>query len=102
MNTRYSNEQLTHIRDQALVYQCACPAHITVVIDAIRTLHEQQQKCLNQSDADDAVHKRIKQSAQKAHDELENCLTDILKLEGWDLHTLQMPEYLKKRLLDDI
>jgi hypothetical protein len=102
MNTRYSNEQLTHIRNQALVYQCACPAHVTVVIDAIRMLHEQQQSCLNESDTDHTVHTRIKQSTLKAHAELEDCLTDILKLEGWDLDTLQMPEYLKKRLLDDI
>ena len=102
MNTHYSNDQLTHIRNQALIYQCACPAHVTVVVDAIRTLHEQQQNCLNESDTDHAVHTCIKQSAQKAHDELENCLTDILKLEDWDLETLKMPEYLKKRLLDGI
>ncbi len=102
MNTHYSNDQLTHIRNQALIYQCACPAHVTVVVDAIRTLHQQQQDCLNESDTDQAVHTRIKQSAQKAHAELEDCLTDILKLEGWDLNTLQMPEYLKKRLLDGI
>lgn len=102
MNTRYSNKQLTHIRNQALIYQCACPAHVTVVVDAVRTLHEQQQNCLNESDTDHAVHARIKQSAQLAHDELENCLTDILKLEGWDMDTLKMPEYLKKRLLDGI
>lgn len=102
MKTRYTHEQLAHIRNQALVYQCACPAQVTVVIDAIRTLHEQQQNCLNETDTDDAVHTRIKESALQVHVELENCLTDILKLEGWDLETLKMPEYLKKRLLDDV
>lgn len=102
MKTNYTSEQLTHIRNQALIYQCACPAQVTVVVDAIRTLHEQQQICLNETDTDDAVHSRIKQSSLKAHAELEDCLTDILKLEGWDLETLKMPEYLKKRLLDGI
>jgi hypothetical protein len=102
MKTRYTHEQLAHIRNQALIYQCACPAHVTVVIDAIRTLHEQQQSCLNEDDTDHAVHIRINQSAQQAHVELEDCLTDILKLEGWDMQTLQMPEYLKKRLLDNL
>ncbi len=102
MNTRYSDEQLTHIRNQALIYQCACPAHVTAVINAIRALHEQQQNCINESDTDHAVHTRIQQSADKTHSELENCLTDILQLEGWDMDSLQMPEYLKKRLLDGI
>lgn len=100
MDKTYSEEQLVYIRNQALIYQCACPAHVTVVIDAIRTLHNQQVNCLNESDTDNAVHMRIKESAEKNHSELEKCLTDILKLEGWNLDTLVMPEYLKKRLLD--
>lgn len=102
MKTNYTSEQLEHIRNQALIYQCACPAQVTVVVDAIRTLHEQQQNCLDETDTDHAVHARIKQSALKAHTELEDCLTGILKLEGWNLESLQMPEYLKKRLLDGI
>lgn len=102
MNKTFSEDQLTHIRNQALIYQCACPAHVAVAIDAIRALYNQQVNCLNDSETDHAVHKCIQKSAEKNHAELEECLTDILKLEGWNLETLEMPDQLKKRLFDDI
>lgn len=100
MNKTFSKEQLFHIRDQAIIYQCACPAQICMAIDAIRGLHDYQNTCLDQTDTDHAVHKRIKESSEKAHIELEQCLQDVLKLEGWNMKTLDMPEYLQKRLLD--
>jgi len=53
------------------------------------------------TDTDHAVHARIKESAERTHAELEKCLTDILKLESWDMKTLDMPAYLQKRLHDD-
>ena len=102
MHKNYSREQIIHIRDQALTYQCACPAQVCVAIDAIRDLHAYQAKCLDSSETDHAVHQRISESAEATHAELENCLTDILKLEGWDMESLTMPDYLKKRLLDEL
>ncbi len=39
MQQIYSNEQITHIRDQAMVYQCACPAHVCDVLDTLRGLY---------------------------------------------------------------
>jgi hypothetical protein len=30
---------------------------------------------------------------------MEECLDDILRLEGWDLSTFEMPEALKLRIL---
>jgi len=101
MKRVYSDQQISRIRDQAMIYQCACPAQVCVTIDKIRQLDEMQAECLDASDVDRAVHQRIRASAQKCHAELEGCLEDILQLEGWDMETLEMPENLKKRLIDE-
>ena len=101
MKKMFSNDQLTHIRTQALIYQCACPAQVCVAIDTIRNLYEHQLGCLDATDTDKAVHTRIKESAELTHANLEQCLTDVLKLEGWEMETLEMPAFLQKRLLDE-
>jgi hypothetical protein len=102
MDMQFSNEQITRIRDQSMVYQCACPAQVCVAISAIRELHRFQAKCLDRSDTDRAVHTRILEAAEQTHAELERCLVDILRLEGWDMQTLKMPKSLQKRLLEEL
>lgn len=101
MKYLFSNEQLSFIRDQAMIYQCACPAQVCVTVDKIRELDEIQKKCLDASDVDKAVHERIRESAIKCHGEMERCLEDILRIEGWDMESLEMPDNLKKRLMDE-
>lgn len=32
----------------------------------------------------------------------EECLAEILTLEGWNMQTLQMPAKLQKKLMDDL
>ena len=99
LTKQYTDIQITHIREQAFAYQCACPAQVCVAIDALRGLHEYQMNCLDATDVDREVHLRISSAAEKSHWELEQCLSDVLRLEGWDLETLKMPEHLRKRLL---
>lgn len=101
MNKIFSDAELSRIRDQAVIYQCACPAQVCVAIGAIRELYTHQVKCLNDSAIDRMVHERIMTSVVHNHAELEQCLEDILKIEGWDRATLKMPETLIKRLLTD-
>lgn len=98
----YTDQQLDRIRGQAAIYQCACPAQVCAGIAAMRKLHNYQTRCMDATDIDRAVHQRIAEAAAKAHAELERCLDEVLKLEGWDAATLTMPEKLQKRLLDSI
>lgn len=102
MNKIFTNEQITRIRDQAMLYQCACPSQVCVAIDTLRDLQALQIKCLDVTDTDRAVHDRIKEAAEKSHIEMEKCLADILKLEGWNMDTLDMPDSLRKRPLQDV
>ncbi|GAB1234379.1 hypothetical protein [Ferrigenium sp. UT5] len=96
MNTQFSDAQLSHILDQSLIYQCACPAQVAKHIIGLRDLFAYQQACLNQTDTDVAVHQRIASDAERAHAVLEACLHEILLLEKWDMQTLTMPASLQK------
>jgi hypothetical protein len=96
LKTQFSDSQLSHILDQSLIYQCACPAQVAKHIIGLRDLFAYQQDCLNQTDTDVAVHQRIATDAALAHATLEGCLKAVLILEQWDMQTLQMPSSLQK------
>ena len=92
----FSDEDISRILDQALVYQCACPAQICKSIIGLRELYDYQNKCINRDETDQRVHNTIAKSTEAAHEEMEKCLKDVLYIEGWDLENLTMPEDLKK------
>ncbi|MEQ1532616.1 MAG: hypothetical protein HOO97_01780 [Sideroxydans sp.] len=96
MKSQFTDTQLSHILDQSLIYQCACPAQVAKHIIGLRDLFAYQQGCLNQTDTDVAVHQRIATDAQRAHAALEECLHAVLVLEQWDMPTLRMPASLQK------
>ena len=100
MKQRYSAEQVSRIIDQALVFQCACPAQVATTLLELRDLHDYQLKCRDASDAPGArVHDAIARATLEAHARMEECLDEVLALEGWDRATLTMPESLRKRPL---
>lgn len=94
----YSDSQLIRIMDQATIYMCACPAQVGDMARKLRYLFAYQQKCLESgsSDINQEVHERIALATREAHRLMETCLQDILRLEGWDLETLEMPAGLRK------
>lgn len=96
MNTRFTDEALSRVIDQSLIFQCACPAQVAKHILGLRDLHAYQRECLGATDTDAAVHRRIAADAEAAHGLLEGCLRAVLALEGWDLETLEMPATLQK------
>ncbi|MBW8078842.1 MAG: hypothetical protein HKM01_08120 [Gallionella sp.] len=96
MKSKFSDSQLSHIIDQSLIYQCACPAQVAKHIIGLRDLHDYQKNCINQTGTDKAVHQRIAADAERAHAALEECLREVLCLEEWDMQTLNMPASLQK------
>lgn len=98
MNHRYSPTQLSRVLDQALMYQCACPAQVCRAIFELRELHDYQHACGNDTANDAQVHGTIADATARAHAELEECLSAVLALEGWDAQTLTMPEALRKKV----
>ncbi len=95
--TRLGTAQLTRILEEAMIYQCACPAQVARSLLELRQLYRYQCSCRDQRDADLGVHERIMQSIEHAHAELEACLLDVLVMEAWDMDTLTMPEGLRQR-----
>lgn len=96
----FSPADLVKILEQAAIYDCACPAQICKQLGSLRALYDYQAHCLNLTDTDRQVHERIAAATTRAHADMEACLEDVLALEGWDRDTLEMPSYLKKRLID--
>ena len=97
MKMRFSAVQVSKIIDQALVYQCACPAQVATTILELRDLFDYQQKCRADAASDQAVHEAIARATEDAHARLEACLDEVLALEGWDRETLTMPGQSRKK-----
>lgn len=102
MKERFSASQLSKVIDQALIYQCACPAQVCRAIFELRELYEYQVNCANDSFNDALVHNTIALATAKSLEGLEACLARILEIEGWDMSALNMPETLKKKAAKDI
>ena len=97
MKTRFSAMQISRIIDQALIYQCACPAQVATTLLELRDLYDYQLMCRN-ADADArAVHEAIAAATEEVHARMEACLDEVLALEGWDRETLEMPAGLRKK-----
>lgn len=101
MNYRFSDDVITHIIEQSIIYTCACPAQICKAINEQRTLFKFQQRCLNLTDTDKIVHELIANVVRTTHAQLEQCLDDVLCLEDWDMETFQMPENMQKKLMSE-
>ena len=102
METKYSKAQLQRVRAQSIVYQCACPAQVSTMLSSLLSLYEYQESCIDKDDVDVQVHRRIADATAETYRIMEQCFTDVLQLEGWNLETLEMPELLRNRLIKQI
>lgn len=97
MKEQFHPSQISKVIDQSLVYQCACPAQVCRTIFELRELYEYQMNCVNDTANDQRVHSTIAAAAEKAHALMEECLQQILEIEGWNTETFAMPDSLKKK-----
>ncbi len=97
MQEKYHASQLSKVIDQALVYQCACPAQVCRAIFELRELYDYQMNCASDTANDRLVHEAIAQAAERSHEVMEQCLAKVLEIEGWEPATLSMPESLRKK-----
>ncbi len=99
---RFSDEILQRILEQSMVHSCACPAQVCTQLKAQRSLFKYQQNCLNQTDTDEKVHRVIAETVIENHKLMEECLEEVVRLEGWNMETYEMPKDIKKRLISDL
>ncbi|QJW84015.1 hypothetical protein HK414_08995 [Ramlibacter terrae] len=97
MQERYTAAQVSRILDQALIYQCACPAQVCRAVFELRELFDYQRQCANDTDNDRRVHEAIAAATEQAHATMEACLAQVLEIEGWDPQTLTLPAALRKK-----
>jgi hypothetical protein len=104
LETKFSNKQLRRINLQSILYLCSCPSQVGVQIDSLRKLYEFQANCVDRGrgELQNKVHERIAEATLAAHRIMEDCLQDVLNMEGWDPVTLEMPEGLRTLLEQEI
>jgi hypothetical protein len=96
LQKRFTDQQLETIVEEATIYMCACPAQVAEQIRQLRQMIRYQKDCETQQSTDSRVHRAIARSGLQAHDILEDCMDEILDIEGWDRTTLRMPEGLRR------
>jgi len=99
---RFTDAELSSVIEQALIYMCACPAQVAQAIRKLRELYRYQMYCSSKTESDTAVHALIAQSTIHSHAVMQDCMEKIIEMEGWDRATLQMPEGLRKRQLNEV
>ncbi len=99
---RYTHAELVFIIEQGLIYMCSCPAQLAQALLKLRSLLEYQMRCLTDPVNNAAVHAAIAKSAVQSHHIMQDCLDTVIALEKWDRATLQMPEGLRKRQMQDL
>lgn len=97
LQKQFRDDELEKIVDEATLYMCACPGQVASELFNLRDLIRYQRKCLENSDTAPVVHRTIAAAALQAHRLMEDCLAQVLELEGWDRETLVMPEGLRQR-----
>ena len=103
LDTKFSALQLSIINDQAALYSCACPLQVSLQITNLRKLFDYQKDCIaRETTSDDSVqmqvHRHIAEVTKQAHQIMEQCLDEILDLEGWDRTKMEMPEGIRQRI----
>lgn len=103
LDNKFTALQLAIINDQAALYTCACPVHISMQITNLLKLFDYQKHCMemdmpSENDVYIQVHQRIAEVTKQAHQLMEQCLDEILVMEGWDKTKLEMPAGIRKRI----
>lgn len=104
LQKRFADHELEKIVDEAAIYMCACPGQVAREISGLRHLIRYQRDCINSGKTPEAVHAAIEAASRQAHALMEDCLVQVLEIEGWDRKTLTMPSGLRKlrdELLDE-
>lgn len=99
---QFTDEELASVVEQGLIYMCACPAQVAEGVRKLRELYRYQWACLENPTNDLAVHRAIARSVTQAHQVLQDCLEEVIRLENWDRKTLQMPANLRQRQIQEI
>ncbi len=106
LENKFTALQLAIINDQAALYTCACPVHVSLQITNLRKLFDYEKQCMEMEPPPDnkvhsQVHQRIAEATKQAHQIMEQCLDDILELEGWDKTKMEMPAHIRHRIQQD-
>jgi hypothetical protein len=99
---RFTDAELGKVIEQAMIYMCACPAQVADSVRKLRELYRYQIRCIANPESTPEVHLQIAKDTIEAHRVMQDCLDKIIEMEAWDRHTLEMPEGLRKRQMQEM
>jgi hypothetical protein len=99
---RLTDAELSKVIEQAVIYMCACPAQVADSVRKLRELYRYQLRCIANTGNNNVVHALIAQSTIQSHAIMQDCLDKVIELEEWDRSTLEMPDGLRKRQMQEI
>jgi hypothetical protein len=99
---RFTEAELGKVIEQSMIYMCACPAQVADAVRKLRQLHQYQMRCIEDPQNVLAVHAAIARSTALSHSTMQDCLEQVIVLEGWDRATLEMPAGLRRRQLQEM
>ena len=95
---RFASDALEDIVKRLADGSCACPADVCAAILAVRKLFGSQFECL--LNAHEGLlkdsHGVMAYYAGRVHRELEECLDQVMKIEGWNPQTPEMPPEIRR------
>lgn len=97
LQSRFTDLQLEQIVEEATIYMCSCPGQVAVQLRSLRELYRYQKNCQVDPGNDPRVHRTIAEATLRAHALMEDCMDQVLSIEGWDRTTLQMPAGLRRK-----
>jgi len=98
---RFSEAQLRHIQDEAIMYSCGCPEELSEVLMQLRHVRTLMDDCLDTASTDPNTHARVLSMLAIVTPHIEACLGDILESEGWNMETFSLPPAVKARFLEE-
>ena len=86
LDNKFTALQLAIINSQGVLYNCACPVHVTMQISNLRKLFDYQKTCIDmpsQNDMQIQVHQRIAEVTKKTHQLMEQGMRNCKALLGY-------------------
>ncbi len=82
---RFSDEQLSRLREITSSVDCECPNHLSGIIGSLVEFERYAKRCESQSPADASLHRRLSDGTGRARRSMEELLLAVCEHDGIDI-----------------
>ena len=81
---QYTERQLARIAKYSAQVECECPEHLSALVVSLTRFEDYSAECENRNAQDATLHSYLFSTAAQARNLLENALTRVIEMEGFD------------------